>query len=76
MLFKWWQNMAKIHCASVWEEMTYLFNNMTTVILKFFRAPIFMDSFNYQWPGLKDFFQFFEMEELVASEAQKTEILD
>ena len=35
-----------------------------------------MESFAKKWSGLKDFFWFFEMEELGASEAQKSEILN
>ena len=35
-----------------------------------------MESFAYKWPGLKDFFWFFDMEELKASEGHKTEILN
>ena len=50
--------------------------NMTTVILKHFETSIFMESFAEKWPGLKDFFWFFVMEELGASEAHKTEILN
>ena len=42
---------------------------MTTVISKHFGILIFMESFAKKWPGLKDFFWFFEMEELGASEA-------
>ena len=45
---------------------------MTTVISKHFGTLIFMESFAQKWP---DFFWFFEMEELGASEAQKFEIL-
>ena len=50
--------------------------NMTTVISKHFGTSIFMESFALKWSGLKDFFRFFEMEELGASEAQKSEILN
>ena len=35
-----------------------------------------MESFAKKWPGLKDFFWSFEIEELGASEAQKNEILN
>ena len=50
--------------------------NMTTVISKHFRMSIFRKSFAWKWLGLKNFFQFFEMEELGASDAHQTEILD
>ena len=53
-----------------------MYINMTTVISKHFGTSIFIDSFASKWPGLKDFFWFFEMEELGASEAQKNEILN
>ena len=49
---------------------------MTTVISNHFGTSIFMESFAYKWFGLKNFFWFFEMEELGASEAQKSEILN
>lgn len=57
------------HCAEQLQKS--LHNNMTTIIYKHVRTPIFLSVLSK-----KDFIKFFEMEELGASEAHKTEILD
>ena len=49
---------------------------MTTVVFKYFGKSIVMESLAKKLPGLKGFFWFFETEELGASEAHKTEILN
>ena len=44
--------------------------NMTTVIFNHFEVSTFMETFAYKWPSLNDFFSFFEMQDLRASESQ------
>ena len=51
-------------------------STLATVIFEHFGTSIFMESFAKKGPGLKDFYWFFEMEKLGASEACKTEILN
>ena len=51
-------------------------STLATLIFKHVGTSIFMVSFAKKGPGSKDFFWFFEMEELGASEAQKSEILN
>ena len=59
-----------------WDLYCVMIINITTGIFKHFGVPIFMESFVWKWPGLNDFFWFFEMDELGASEAHKAEILN